>query len=70
VAPLAISRASAKQTGKKHGKGTVKASNGFVSVADDSGREQLVPLFTNRKDLARRCLKPPALAGLLEGRSR
>jgi hypothetical protein len=69
VAPLAISRASAKQTGKKHGKGTVKASNGFVSVAYESGRAQPGSLFTDRKDLARCCLKPPALAGLLERRS-
>jgi hypothetical protein len=25
---------------------------GFASVADDSGRKQLVPLFTNRKDVS------------------
>jgi hypothetical protein len=49
---IGISRASAKQTGKKHGKGTVKASNGFASVAYDSRRKQLVPGFTNRKDVA------------------
>jgi hypothetical protein len=42
----------AKQTGKKHGKGTVKRKNGFVSVAYDSRRKQLVPEFTNRKDVA------------------
>jgi len=45
----------AKQTGKKHGKGTVKSSNGFVNVACDSGRKQLVSLFTNRKDVSCVC---------------
>ena len=42
----------AKQTGKKHGKGTVKTGDGFASVAYDSRRKQLVPEFTNRKDVA------------------
>ena len=37
--------------GKMHGKGTVKPSYGFVSVAYESGRKQLVPGFTNRKDV-------------------
>jgi hypothetical protein len=37
VAPLGISRAAAKQTGKKHGKGTVNLGNGFASVAYESG---------------------------------
>jgi hypothetical protein len=41
-----------KQTGKKHGKGTMKAGDGFASVAYDSHRKQLVPGFTNRKDVA------------------
>ena len=41
-----------KQTGKKHGKGTMKASDGFANVAYDSHRKQLVPRFTNRKDVA------------------
>jgi hypothetical protein len=40
-----------KQTGKKHGKGTMKAGDGFASVAYDSHRKQLVPRFTNRKDV-------------------
>jgi hypothetical protein len=30
-----------KQTGKKHGKGTLKAGDGFASVAYDSHRKQL-----------------------------
>ena len=29
----------------------MKSSNGFASVAYDSGRKQLVPQFTNRKDV-------------------
>jgi hypothetical protein len=37
VAPLGISRAAAKQTGKQHGKGTVNLGNGFASVAYESG---------------------------------
>ena len=40
----------AKQTGKKDGKRIVKSSDGFVSVAYDSRRKQLVPGFANRKD--------------------
>ena len=40
-----------KQTGKKHGKRTMKAGDGFASVAYDSHRKQLVPKFTNRKDV-------------------
>ena len=50
VAPLGISRAAAKQTGKQHGKGTVNLGNGFASVAYESHRKQLVPGFTNPKD--------------------
>jgi hypothetical protein len=41
-----------KQTGKKHGKRNVSHADGFVSVAYYGGRKQLVPGFTNRKDLA------------------
>jgi hypothetical protein len=52
VSPPGISRLAAKQTGKKHGKGTVKPKDGFVNVAYDSGRKQLVSGFTNRKDVA------------------
>jgi hypothetical protein len=44
----------AKHTGKKHGKGIVKPSDGFVSVAYDR-----VPGFTNRKD-RRGARDPPA----------
>jgi hypothetical protein len=42
----------AKQTGKKHGKGTVKSSNGFVSVAYDSHRK------TASSGMADRPLRP------------
>ena len=36
---------------KRHGKGTMKAGDGFASVAYDSHRKQLVPRLTNRKDV-------------------
>jgi hypothetical protein len=39
----------AKQTGKKQGKGTVKSSNGFASVAYDGGQKFAVPILTPRK---------------------
>jgi hypothetical protein len=38
VAPLGISGAPAKQSEKNHGKRTVNKGNGFVSIADDTGR--------------------------------
>jgi hypothetical protein len=41
-----------KQRGKKHGKRNVNQADGFVSVACDGGRKQLIPGFTDRKDLA------------------
>ena len=37
---------------KKHGKRNVSHADGFGSVAYDIRRKQLVPGFTNRKDLA------------------
>jgi hypothetical protein len=43
---------SAEQAEKKHGERIVNQGDGFASVAFDSGRKQLVPGFTNRKDVA------------------
>ena len=51
VAPLGISSAPTKQTGKKQGKGTVKSSNGFPSVSYGNACTSLISGFTNRKDV-------------------
>ena len=44
----------AKQTKKKHGKGTVKASNGFASVAYEGYRNMVAdsPIVNTRGDAA------------------
>jgi hypothetical protein len=46
----------AKQRGKKHGKGTVKRRDGFVNVAYESGRKQLVSPFTPKAGCAGRLI--------------
>jgi hypothetical protein len=42
VAPLGISSVPAKQSGKKHGKGTVNLGDGFAKVAWNSGGDSVV----------------------------